>query len=218
MLFLYAISITGLLFLLVNNIFFFTNKTVRTSVSKVFLYYIATLFVIEVFCHIIGISQTNSNFYISHFYFFFQFTFLSYFFYTEILSKFFKKTIIAIYIIQILALAIMYYRTPDLFWQFNTFEIVSTSLLLIIYSVFFLFNKLELQHRYFNFSIGLILYLSCSIAIFLSGNLDLVLVEDPYIDIWIFNSLFYIVFQFFIFREYLFIKKQVSNLNRDEIS
>ena len=57
------------------------------------------------------------------------------------------------------------------------------------------------------------LYLSCSIAIFLSGNLELVLIEKPYIDIWVFNSIFYIVFQIFIFREYLFLKRKIKSIN-----
>lgn len=207
MLFLYTISLLGLLFLIINTALFFTNRKVKDKVSKVFLWYLASLTVIEVICHIVGMSETNSNFYVSHFYFFFQFTFLSYFFYTQISSRRIKKIIVLIYIIQFIILSYTYYNEPQLFWRFNTFEIISTSLILIIYTLIFLLRNLEFNHQYFNFLIGLILYLSCSIAIFISGNLDLVLWQKPYIDIWIFNSIFYIVFQYFLFREFVFQKK-----------
>lgn len=207
MLLLYTISFIGLSFLFLNTILFLTNKRYKSKVSKILIAYLVSLSIIEITCHIVGIYETNSNFFISHFYFFFQFTFLSYFFYLIITSKIIKKSIIIVYILQTLFLIYTYYIRPDLFWQFNTFEIVSTSLILIIYALIFILKNLEVQHKYFNFSIGLILYLSCSIAIFLSGNLDLVLCQKPYIDIWIFNSIFYIIFQIFIFREYLFLNK-----------
>jgi len=211
--FLYTISIIGLLFLVVNAILFSTNKVVKSKVSKIFICYLVSLAVIEVTCHIVGMIKNNSNFFISHFYFFFQFTFLSYFFYSIISSNNIKKLILILYPILSLFLGYTYFENPKLFWQFNTFEIVSTSLLLVVYALMFLFQNLEFKHSYFNFSIGLILYLSCSIAIFLSGNLDLVLYDKPHIDIWIFNSIFYIIFQYFIFREYLYFSKKDTNTN-----
>lgn len=211
--FLYTISIIGLVFLVVNAILFSTNKVVKSKVSKIFICYLVSLAVIEITCHIVGISETNSNFFISHFYFLFQFTFLSYFYHSIIASKLIKKLIVLLFILQVAAVGFSYYCNPKLFWQFNTFEIVSTSLLLVFYALIFLFKNIEFRHQYFNFSVGLILYLSCSIAIFLSGNLDLVLYDKPYIDIWIFNSIFYIIFQYFIFREYLYFSKKDTNTN-----
>ena len=70
----------------------------------------------------------------------------------------------------------------------NEAVIITSTALLLFYIVTFLFIYKEINkvHYYYNFSIGLVLYLLCSITIFLSGNLELVLIEDPYIDIWIF--------------------------------
>ncbi|WP_055446589.1 hypothetical protein [Lacinutrix mariniflava] len=119
-----------------------------------------------------------------------------------------KQLIVTIFVIEILILAGMYYFNNQLFWTFNIYEIVSTSAILVGYAFVFIFKNFETQHNYFNFSIGLILYLCCSITIFLFGNLDLVLYEDPYIDIWIFNTLFYIIFQYLVYREYLFFKNK----------
>ena len=122
-------------------------------------------------------------------------------------TKMIKKSIIFILILQLTVLIAMYYFNPQLFWGFNIYEIVSCSSILGIYALVYIFKNFEKEHKYFNFSIGLILYLSCSVTIFMSGNLELVLWEDPYIDIWIFNSIFYILFQYMIFREYKYFIK-----------
>lgn len=209
----YSISFIGLLFLIVNAFLFNLDSKVRKNVSKIFLWYLILLSVIEICCNVIGIVSLNNNLFVSHLYFGFQFVFLSFLFHSLIENEWVKKLILGITIFQLGYLIIYYSMNPSLFWVFNTYEIVSTSVLLIIYIIYFLFNSIEIKHNYFNFCIGLMLYLSCSIAIFLSGNLELVLIEKPYIDIWVFNSIFYIVFQIFIFREYLFLKRKIKSIN-----
>lgn len=216
-LFFFGISLLGLLFLFFNTFLFLRKKEIHSQVSKVFLGYLVSLCVIETACNIIGILKPNSNFFISHFYFIFQFTFLSYLYYTLFESEFFKKTIIIIYISQIIVLAYMYYIDTSLFWKFNHYEIIATSLILVFYALYFIYKEFDKVHFYYNFSIGLILYLLCSISIFLYGNLELVLLEDPYIDIWIFNTIFYILFQFMILREYAFFNAVVlKEVDQDE--
>ena len=88
------------------------------------------------------------------------------------------------------------------------FEIVSTSLLLVIYALRHLYKTLGEEKQYMYLMTGLIMYLICSCLIFLSGNYELVFIEDPYIDIWIFNSIFYIVYQALIFTEWNYIRKK----------
>ncbi|WP_338730918.1 hypothetical protein [Mangrovimonas cancribranchiae] len=117
-----------------------------------------------------------------------------------------KSIIITVLILQLIILGYMYGTNFQLFWEFNIYEIVSCSLILVAYAIMFIFKNFESEHKYFNFSIGLILYLMCSISIFTSGNLEMVLLDKPYIDIWIFNSIFYIIFQYMVFREYKFFK------------
>lgn len=206
----YSISIVGLLFLIVNTVLFSTGKEIKKNIKKIFIWYLVLLSIIEVCCHVIGMLKPNSNFFVSHFYFGFQFIVLSVFYFILIENKVFRRLNVFILIVQTTYLTLTYLNNNELFWIFNTYEIVSTSLILVVYALYFIFSNLEFEHRYFNFSVGLILYLSCSIAIFLSGNLELVLWEKPYIDIWVFNSLFYILFQYFVFREYLFFKNLKS--------
>ncbi len=203
----FSISMIGLLFLIINTFLFVKNKAIHGKVSKIFLSYLVALSVIEIACHAIGYLSPNSNLFISHFYFVFQFVFLSFLYFKLFENKIIKKSIIIILILQLTVLISMYYSNPKLFWGFNFYEIVSCSSILVIYALLFIFKNFEKEHKYFNFSLGLILYLICSISIFMSGNLEMVLWEDPFIDIWIFNSIFYILFQYMIFREYKFFTK-----------
>lgn len=215
-LFSFVISLLGLFFLVFNTILFLRNSQIKKQISNVFLIYLVTLSIIEVACHIIGILQPNSNFFISHFYFIFQFTFLSYLYHKLIGSNFISKIILFVYLIQMTILAVMYIFDPSLFWRFNEYEIIATSFILVVYAFYFIYKEMDKVHYYYNFSIGLILYLLCSVSIFLYGNLELVLIENPHIDIWIFNTVFYIIFQFMIFREYAFFTSKLHKNDNEE--
>ena len=215
-LFSFVISLLGLFFLVFNTILFLRNSQIKKQISKVFLIYLVTLSIIEVACHVIGILKPNSNSFISHFYFIFQFTFLSYLYHKLIGSNFISKIILFVYLIQMTILAVMYIFDPSLFWRFNEYEIIATSFILVVYAFYFIYKEMDKVHYYYNFSIGLILYLLCSVSIFLYGNLELVLIENPHIDIWIFNTVFYIIFQFMIYREYAFFTSKLHKNDNEE--
>ena len=215
-LFFFFISLSGLFFLFFNTFLFLRKKEIHNQVSKVFLMYLVSLCLIEGACHVIGILKPNSNFFISHFYFIFQFTFLSYLYHKLIGSNFISKIILFVYLIQMTILAVMYIFDPSLFWRFNEYEIIATSFILVVYAFYFIYKEMDKVHYYYNFSIGLILYLLCSVSIFLYGNLELVLIENPHIDIWIFNTVFYIIFQFMIFREYAFFTSKLHKNDNEE--
>lgn len=198
----FSISVFGLILLIVNSFLFVKKLAGKDQLYRILTIYLVTLSVVETFCNVIGILKPNSNLFISHFYFNFQFLFLSFFFYKLFNSPILKKLVVITLVVIWGILAVQYYQTPTLFWQFNLFEILSISFILIGYALIHLYNSLGEEKKYFNFSIGLIMYLLCSSIIFMSGNLELVFFYEPYIDIWIFNSLLYIVFQIFILKEW----------------
>ncbi len=214
----FAVSFIGLFFLYINTVLFLKDKTVNKKVAKVFLLYLFTLAIVETICNSIGVFsyllellKPEANFFVSHFYFGFQFIFLSYLFYILIDSKRIKKIILTVFCVEMLLLLYSYISEPAIFWAFNTFEIISTSLILATFAFTYIFLNLEKEHEYFNFCIGLIMYLMCSMAIFMSGNTELVFLTEPYIDIWVLNSVFYIVFQYKIFSEYKFFKTKKAS-------
>ncbi|PXY42677.1 hypothetical protein DMB65_01235 [Flavobacterium cheongpyeongense] len=204
----FSSSLLGLFFLILNTFLFFKNKQVREKTEKTFLWYLFSLCIVEIICHLIGFLYFGQNFFVSHFYFYFQLLFLSILFKKLISNTILKKVIWTVLIAQTVILASMYIKDPNSFWNFNNYEIISISIILILYALYYIISNLATEHRYFNFSIGLILYFACSVTIFSVGNLELVLCEDPFIDIWIFNIVFYIIFQIFIFKEYLFLKSK----------
>jgi len=206
----FALSIFSLLLLLINSILFLSKvKKIKSQTYKYIAMYLTVLFVVELCCNTIGYLYPAENLYLSHFYFNAQFILLSLVFYRLFSTPKLKKLIIINYTIVTLIIIGMYVYNPESFWIFNLFEIASTSILLIIYALIHLNNTLGVQKKYFYLTIGLILYLLCSSLIFLFGNYELVFIEDPYIDIWIFNTLFYIIYQILIFTEWSYINNKV---------
>ena len=204
----FALSIFSLFLLLINSVLFLSKvKKINNLTYKYISIYLAALFFVELFCNTIGYLYPGQNFYLSHFYFNAQFVLLSAVFYRLFSNPKLKKLVIINYVVVTLIIIGMYVFNNESFWQFNLFEIAATSALLIIYALIHLNNTLGTKKKYFYLAIGLILYLLCSSLIFLFGNYELVFIEDPYIDIWIFNTLFYIVYQVLIFTEWRYINK-----------
>jgi hypothetical protein len=204
----FALSVFSLLLLLINSILFLSNvNKFKNQVYKYVTIYLLVLFVVEFFCNGIGFLYPGKNFYLSHFYFNAQFILLSIVFYRLFSSQKLKKLVVLNYGVVTLIIIGMYLYNNEKFWEFNLFEIASTSAILIIYSLIHLSNTLGKKKKLFFLTIGLILYLLCSSLIFLFGNYELIFMEDPYIDIWIFNTFFYIVYQVLIFLEWREINK-----------
>ncbi|WP_431166630.1 hypothetical protein [Tenacibaculum halocynthiae] len=204
----FVLSVFSLFLLLINSILFVSKvKKINNSTYSYVTTYLVILFIVELFCNTIGYLYPGQNFYLSHFYFNAQFILLSIVFYRLFKNQKLKKLVILNYVIVTLIILGMYIYNNQLFWQFNLFEIAMTSVLLIIYGLIHLSNTMGTNKKYFYLSVGMILYLLCSSLIFLFGNYELVFIEDPYIDIWIFNTLFYIVYQVFIFVEWNYINK-----------
>ena len=209
----FAISIFSLLLLLVNVILFLSKyRKFKSDVYTIVAIYLLGLFCVEFFCNIIGYLNPGANFFLSHYYFNTQFLLLSIFFYKLFNQPKLKKIVVVNFIIVFTIIITTYIHDPTLYWKFNLFEIVATSLLLIIYALIHIYNLLGETKQYFYLTIGLVIYLLCSCMIYLSGNYELVFIKDPYIDIWVFNSIFYIVYQLLIYVEWKHLNKQFNNV------
>lgn len=209
----FAISLIGLFFLFFNSISsLIIRKKVKLMTFNFFSTYLLIMAIIELFCHVLGVLKPGSNIFISHFYFNFQFLIISIFF----LQLFKKNTrvknwILRIMILVFLIVAFSFALNKELFWKFNLVEIGATTLALVGFIAYYFYDTMEHDVEDFhNFFGGLIVYLLSSSLIFLTGNEELVIIKDPYyIDIWVFNSLFYITFQFFVFREIQYFRKNI---------
>ncbi len=200
----YGISLLGLLWLILNAVLFVKTIKGKNRLYKILAFYLITLSIEEILCNLIGILKPNSNIFLTHFHFNLQFLFLSLFFYYFFANKLLKRIIVSIYIVISISLVIQYYLHPNLFFMLNVLEVALISFTIIVYCLGAIYVMIDRKSQnYFNFFIGLMIYLMTSSLIFLSGNFTLILVEKPiFIDIWVFNSLAFMIYQYFISREW----------------
>ncbi|MNK65928.1 hypothetical protein D3C87_852360 [compost metagenome] len=204
MLFPFLVSLVGLFFLLANAIRFCVTCKNRDVLYRIITAYLVLLFCVELLCHIIGFLYPNSNFFLSHYYFNFQFIALNLFFYKSFSNKVLKQIMVIVFVSVLLFLGYQYYDRPSLYWEFNLIEVAITSIPLLFYAFYFIVSNLKTdKHNYFYFCNGLIIYVTSSAGIFLSGNSDSIILTEPFVvDFWFFNSLFYILYQFLIYKEW----------------
>ncbi len=204
MLFPFIVSLIGLFFLLANAIRFCVTCKNRDVLYRTLTTYLVLLFCVELFCNIIGFLYPGANFFLSHYYFIFQFITLSIFFYKIFSNIILKRVVVIVFVLILLFLGFQYYKTPSLYWKFNLIEIAITSIPLLFYALYFIISNLKnVKHNYSYFCNGLVVYLTSSASIFLSGNSDSVIFTEPFVlDFWFFNSLFYILYQVLIYKEW----------------
>ncbi|PSG89426.1 hypothetical protein C7H52_06535 [Aurantibacter aestuarii] len=211
----FLISVLGLFLLLINTLLFvYLKKNIATNITfNLLVVFLISYFIIEFICNILGFLKPASNIFVSHFAFNIQFLLLSAFFYKLFNQNGIKKMVIVAYVIYIIINGLLYFLRPQLFWEFNLFEISYISFAIIGYTLIHIYNNLGENKKYFYFTIGLSTYMLSSSLIFLTGNIELVFYENPYIDIWVFNSLFFIVYQILIFKEWRYIRQVNANNN-----
>jgi hypothetical protein len=206
----FLISLIGLFFLVVNAVLYVLKLSGKDKNYRILTTYLVVLGVEEVICNIMGITKPNSNLFLTHFHFNIQLIFLSILFYSLFTNAALKKMVMVMPVIVWLGLGIQYYNNPSLFWQFNVPEIAIISLILIFYSLIHLYNCLGAERSFFYFAIGLIMYQLCSSIIYMSGKYELVFLYKPYIDIWVFNSIFFITYQYLLFKEWKMLNRNSS--------
>lgn len=208
----FSFSAFGLILLFANVIcFLVTKKKFKTNkLYKSLLCYLVIYFIIELTCNTLGFLKPNSNNFVSHFAFNIQYVILSLFFYQLFKTKASKRLVIGLFISFIITNSFYYFSNPELFWEFNLYEITYISSVTIGLTLIHLYQNLGETKSYFYFTIGVSTYMLTSCLIFLTGNIQLVFLEKPYIDIWVFNSGFFILYQVLIFKEWKYLNSQNS--------
>ncbi len=196
--------------MLFTNFVLFAAARNKTHINKVLTAYLFFALTENLSCYAIFHLMPGSNYFVSHLYFLVHFTFLTWFFYLNINNTKMKRAMKPAYFTVYAVLILLFIINPKSFFGFHLFETISCCLLIIFYAFFNIFQTLDGEKRYYYFSIGVILNFSLSCLIYISGSLETVtiFVEDPRVDHWIFKDLFFVVYQIFIFREYIFLKKR----------
>jgi hypothetical protein len=191
----------------VNCILLLKGFSTNGKPFKVFAVYSLAMFFVQLASHIM-VKMHMTNLFLSHFYFGLQFLILSLFYYSLLKEKFQRKVIVVLIILCLSFLVIQYSLNWNLIYTFNLFEIFITSLPLIIYATFHLYNLLNEKKEFYYINIGLLIYLFGSTVVFLTANLLLSLkTYDSFDTIYSLNVYLYVVYQLFILYDLMGILK-----------
>lgn len=197
----------GYILLFVNCILIGKNISKKSKSVKVFFVYNLVMFLIQMTSKVLFTLKMN-NLFLSHFYFILQFLILSYFYYTLLDVPFQKRVVKIVSVITILVLAVDYTWKPELFFSLNLLEIFVTSLPVVIYAAFHLYNLLNKQHYFYYTTVGILIYLYGSTFLFLSYELIMIAIEKQAgVYTWFLNIFLYVVYQLFILKDLLKTKR-----------
>ncbi|MCB0456204.1 MAG: hypothetical protein R2776_04485 [Flavobacteriaceae bacterium] len=188
-----------------------------TKFSKAFSYFTIYLVLIAVVqlgskLHKIFFEGESTLFFFFYF-LLFQFLSLSMFYYHLLKKKFIKIIII----VGLLIFSIQYVQDPSLYLRYNPIAAVISNLIIVIYSILYLYQSLSQKKTDFVFiNSAILIYLLSSSLIFASGNLVLninipISVSDTLVNV---NRFLYLGFQLIIIIEWW---KNYSNYNPSKL-
>ncbi len=185
---------------MLNTILYFKSFIRKDRAFKIFSIYLLLMCLVQVISIFVGKVLHKPNLFLSHFYFIFQFIFLSLFYYELIKSKVILFIVFPVFIY----LGYQYIDSPEMFFRYNAVGIAITQVLLIIYSMIYFYHSLQGKIVFIIVNIGLFLYLISSTLIFASGNLifNLNISESMNYILINFKRILYFVFQILIFVEW----------------
>ena len=195
------ISSAANILLLINIILYFKSFSGRGKAFKIYSFYLLVIFCIQIAAIYLARSGAN-NLFLSHVYFVLQFVLLSFFFRELFISRFFKKIIAWFCILALCLLVIQYIFTEDMLSRFNAPGMLSTSIVLIAYSVAYFYKLLDGKKKFLLVNAGILLYLVSSTLIFVTANLTNLLDRSQNKLLWILNSFLYLIYQILIFIEW----------------
>jgi len=188
----------GYILLALNTILFLRNYRLKLTSLKIFTLYLIGSLILQLYSSYLSDHKIN-NLFLSHYFFIGKFVLLSLFF-RQILKKIILKKIISVVIIIVLvALCVYYIVYPTSYDKFNIFEIVVTSIPLIIFCFVFFIQQIEgTESRYVFIVSGMFLYFLCSLLLYTAGNIK----GSTKMLIWNTNAVLYILYQILIFVEW----------------
>lgn len=195
--------------LLINALLYIKSYRKNSVAFNIYTFYLFFILIIQLITSYKGYFKEN-NIYLSHYYFIGQFVLLSLLFKKILKKRVLQKVITIILIFTLIALSIFYIIYPSNYYQFNIFEILLTSIPLILFCFLFFIQTIDGSDKKFIYIIsGFFLYVLCSTLLFSAGNLE----KDTRNIIWWTNSILYLAYQLLIFVEwYKHLRKPIKKL------
>lgn len=182
--------------------FLFVSKWSKNNRAfKVITLYMCFVSIIQIIFRLTFDFSIN-NWVITNFFSIGQMFFMTYFFLLILKSALFIKIIKSFFIFYYLSTFIQYCFNYEILFKINEFGSFVSSLFIIIYSLFFLYENLNKKQLFYYFIIGGTLYHFGSFAVFLTANIFFA--KNLYLGLIIYNlhTFLAIVFSCFVFYEY----------------
>lgn len=192
--------------MLINLVLLLSQFKKYNRALRIFTLYMLVIAVVQLTTRYYSRNGLN-NLFLSHFYFILQFIFLSFFYKTILPVASQKRGVVAGLILCLSILGIQYYYNPLLFFKFNLLEIFITSFLTLIYALFHFYNILNESKQYYYLNTGIFIYIFGSTVLFMSGDILSTFDKSYGKIIYTLNGLLYVVYQVYIFIEWLRIRK-----------
>lgn len=195
------VNYIGLIILLLNVILYLKVSFKHNTNFKIFSLYLLIMCIIQMISFAMSEYKIN-NLFLSHYYFLFQFLFLSLFYIKLFKNKTHKKIILSTLLIVICIISSQYILNPSLYYKFNILEIMLSSIPLMIFNLLYLFNSLNRKMEYLYVNSGIFIYLLSSTLIFFAGNYINEFDQSTIKIIWIVNIYIFAFYQILIFIEW----------------
>ncbi len=195
----YIVNFTIYFSLFIALLYFirFSNKS---KAYRVFTIYLILISIIQLTSEYLFILKTGHTIFLFHYYFIGQYILLSIFYF--ILLKY--KWILWILCLVLGVLLFQYTNNSSLYNRYNVIGAVITQMVLVIYSLIYMYKSIYAKGEFVLVNIGVFVYLLSSTLLFASGNLvfDFGFPESVSRMLNDLNAILYLLFQILIFMEW----------------
>lgn len=193
------LSQAGLLLLCINVILYITGFSKHGKAYTFFTLYLLGVCIVQIIMDFFA-SRYYNNHFLSTYYLFIQFILLSLFFHGlfKPISKKKAHAIAVLSSIITIGFVLQYALYPQTYYNFNSAGFLITSVVLVIYSVLYLYELLTKKLVFYYVTVGILLYLISSALIFASAAAIVTLHDSLYMYIWKTNAGLFIVYQLLI--------------------
>ncbi|HET8810565.1 MAG TPA: hypothetical protein VFM65_09930 [Flavobacteriaceae bacterium] len=193
----------GQAFLLINIILYVIYYSSKGNAYRFFVGYLLAIFSIQLVMYAYSSNDLNNHF-LSTYYLFLQFVLLSGFFYWlfKPVQKKISSVVKYVSILVFAGLVAQYIFDPALYYVFNTLGFLASSAVLIIYTVFYLYEMLSKKLPFYYVCVGLFIYLMSSSLIFVMATSLISFGDKISVLIWNINAFLFIVYQLLILWEW----------------
>lgn len=197
------IGAIGIAVLVLNLVLYFMRYFGKNKAYRFFVLYLLAIGIIDLLVFVYAHKDLNNHF-LSSYYLFFRFVFLSCFF-CQLFLPVNKKASLGVKctsIIILIGLVAQYVVDPQLYFTFNSAGFLITGSALMMFAALYLYEQLSKKLPFYYVNIGLFLYLGSSSLIFISATSIVSFDKEINMLIWKTNALLFIVYQLLILWEW----------------